>query len=88
MRLYTWRRIRLADEVGSNAILDAAGGEDGYGVAKSDRVIYRYKFNDSSTVIPGEVAPTKTLYAMIFSYVLVASKRGTADSIRGDVRRL
>jgi hypothetical protein len=30
-RLYTWRRARLADEVGSDAIPDTAGGEGGHG---------------------------------------------------------
>ena len=39
VRLYTWRRTRLADEVGSDAILDAAGGEGGHGVAKPDRIL-------------------------------------------------
>ena len=39
---YTWRRTGLADEVGSDAIPDAAGGEDGHGTAKPDRVIHRY----------------------------------------------
>jgi hypothetical protein len=31
VRLYTWRRTGLADEVGSDAIPDAAGGEGGHG---------------------------------------------------------
>jgi hypothetical protein len=33
-----------ADEVGSDAIPDTAGGEGGHGAAKSDRVIHRYIF--------------------------------------------
>jgi hypothetical protein len=36
---------RLADEVRSDAIPDAAGGEGGHGAAKPDGVIYRYVFN-------------------------------------------
>jgi hypothetical protein len=28
VRLYSWRRTGLADKVGSDAIPDAAGGED------------------------------------------------------------
>ena len=47
MRLYTWRRTGLADEVGSDAIPDAAGGEGGHGAAKPDGVIHRYVFNQS-----------------------------------------
>jgi hypothetical protein len=43
-RLYTWRRAGLADEVGSDAIPDAAGGEAGHGAAKLDPVIHRYVF--------------------------------------------
>ena len=42
MRLYTWRRTGLADEVRSDAIPDAAGGEGGHGAAKPDGVIHRY----------------------------------------------
>jgi hypothetical protein len=41
VRLYTWRRTGLADEVGSDAIPDAAGGEGGHGAAKPDCVIHR-----------------------------------------------
>jgi hypothetical protein len=42
VRLYTWRRTGLADEVGCDAIPDAAGGEGGHGAAKPDGVIPRY----------------------------------------------
>jgi hypothetical protein len=45
VRLYTWRRTGLADEVGSDAIPDTAGGEGGHGAAKPDGVIHRYVFN-------------------------------------------
>jgi hypothetical protein len=45
VRLYTWRRTGLADEVGSDAIPDAAGGEGGHGAAKPEGVIHRYVFN-------------------------------------------
>jgi hypothetical protein len=34
VRLYRWRRTGLADEVGYDAIPDAAGGEGGHGAAK------------------------------------------------------
>src|SRR3954465_4273122 len=34
MRLYIWRRTELTDEVRSDAIPDAAGGEGGHGAAK------------------------------------------------------
>jgi hypothetical protein len=44
VRLYTWRRTGLADEVGCDAIPDAAGGESGHGVAKPDGVIHRYVY--------------------------------------------
>ena len=44
MRLHTWRRAGLADEVGSDAMLDAAGGEGGHGAARPDRVIHRYTY--------------------------------------------
>ena len=43
VRLYTWRRTGLADEVRSDAIPDAAGGEGGHGAAKPDGVIHRYR---------------------------------------------
>ena len=43
-RLYTWPRVGLADEAGSDAIPDAAGGEGGHGAAKPDAVIHRYVF--------------------------------------------
>ena len=36
VRLYTWRRAGLADEVGCDAMPDAAGGEGGHGAAKPD----------------------------------------------------
>ena len=39
------RRTRPADEVGSDAIPDAAGGEGGHGAAKPEGVIHRYGFN-------------------------------------------
>jgi len=42
---YTWRRTGLADEVRSDAIPDAAGGEGGHGAAKPHGVIHRYVFN-------------------------------------------
>jgi hypothetical protein len=44
VRLYTCVRVRLADEVGSDAIPEAAGGEGGHGSAKPDRVIHRAPF--------------------------------------------
>jgi hypothetical protein len=37
-------KLELADEVGSDAIPDAAGGEGGHGAAKPDGVIHRYLF--------------------------------------------
>jgi hypothetical protein len=43
VRLYTWRRTGLADEVGSDAIPDAAGGEAGHGAARPHGVIHRYR---------------------------------------------
>jgi hypothetical protein len=42
VRLYTWRRTGLADEVRSDAIPDAAGGEGGHGAAKPEGVIHRF----------------------------------------------
>jgi hypothetical protein len=45
VRLYTWCRTGLADEVESDAIPDAAGGEGGLGAAKPEGVIHRYVFN-------------------------------------------
>src|ERR1700722_20746932 len=38
VRLYTRRSTGLADEVGSDAIPDVAGGEGDHGVAKPDRI--------------------------------------------------
>jgi hypothetical protein len=38
-------RARLADEGGSDAMPDAAGGEGGHGVARPEHVIHRYVFN-------------------------------------------
>jgi hypothetical protein len=43
--LYTWQRVGLADEAGSDAIPDAAGGEGGHGAAKPHGVIHRYRVN-------------------------------------------
>jgi hypothetical protein len=43
VRLYTWRRTGLADEVGSDTIPDTAGGEGGHGAAKPHGVIHRYR---------------------------------------------
>ena len=40
VRLYIWVKDR-ADEVGSDAIPDAAGGEGGHGAAKLDAVLHR-----------------------------------------------
>ena len=37
-----WQRAGLADEVGSDAIPDAAGGEGGHGAAKPEGVIHRF----------------------------------------------
>jgi hypothetical protein len=45
-RLYTWPRVGLADEAGSDAIPEAAGGEGGHGAARLDGVIHRYIFNE------------------------------------------
>jgi hypothetical protein len=45
VRLYTWPRAGLADEFGSDAIPDVAGGEGGHGAAKPERVIHRYRVN-------------------------------------------
>jgi hypothetical protein len=45
VRLYTWARLGLADEAGSDAMPDAAGGEGGHGPAKPDGVIHRYISN-------------------------------------------
>jgi hypothetical protein len=39
---HTWARVRLADEVGSDVMPDAAGGEGGHGAAKPHRVIHMY----------------------------------------------
>jgi hypothetical protein len=38
VRLYTWRRTGLADEVRSDAIPDVTGGEGGHGAAKPDGI--------------------------------------------------
>jgi hypothetical protein len=50
VRLYTWRRTGLADEVRSDAIPDTAGGEGGHGAAKPEGVIHRYVFNRQDTI--------------------------------------
>jgi hypothetical protein len=39
-----WQRVGLADEVGSDAIPDAAGGERGHEAARLHAVIHRYVF--------------------------------------------
>jgi hypothetical protein len=70
VRLYTWRRTGLADEVGSDAIPDAAGGEGGHGAAKPEGVIHRCLFNiyptklrlgDGEVVRPCPLSPLKWL---------------------------
>jgi hypothetical protein len=38
---YTWPKVGLADEAGSDAIPDAAGGEGGHGAAKPHGVVHR-----------------------------------------------
>jgi len=53
VRLYTWRRTGLADEVGSDAIPDAAGGEGGHGAARPDGVIHRYLQRCAPKVLSG-----------------------------------
>jgi hypothetical protein len=45
VHLYTWRRAGLADEAGSDAMPDAAGGEGGHGAARPHGVIHRCLFN-------------------------------------------
>ena len=47
----TWRRTGLADEVGSDAIPDAAGGEGGHGAAIPDGVNHSYVFYRPETAI-------------------------------------
>ena len=42
-----WQRAGLADEVGSDAIPDAAGGEGGHGAARLHGVIHRYVYHSS-----------------------------------------
>ena len=50
MRLYTWPKVGLPDEV---AMPDAAGGEGGHdGAAKPDRVIHRYISNHILPILP------------------------------------
>ena len=40
VRLYTWRRAGLADEVGFDAMPDAAGGEGSHGATKPQGVVH------------------------------------------------
>jgi hypothetical protein len=43
--VFIWGRVGLADEVGSDAIPHAAGGEGGHGAAKPEGVVHRYAVN-------------------------------------------
>jgi hypothetical protein len=47
-RLYTWLRVGVADEAGSDTIPNAAGGEGGHGAARPHPVIHRYVFYHSN----------------------------------------
>jgi hypothetical protein len=53
VRLYTWRRTGLADEVGSDAMPDAAGGEGGHGAATPDVATHTYLDSHSYTISIG-----------------------------------
>jgi hypothetical protein len=50
VRLYTWRRVRLTDEVGTDAMADAADDEGDHWVARPEGVIHRYIFK--RTLLP------------------------------------
>jgi hypothetical protein len=61
--LYTWPKVGLADEAGSDAIPDAAGGEGGHGAAKPHGVVHRYRVNPLfllQTAMPS--LPTRSLH--------------------------
>ena len=45
VRLYTWRRAELVDEVWFDAMLDATGGEVVTGPLKRKGVVHRYVVN-------------------------------------------
>ena len=53
------RRTGLADEVRSDAIPDAAGGEGGHGAARPDRVIHRYVRRQRSKVTDPPTLPKR-----------------------------
>jgi hypothetical protein len=44
MSLPTWARVGMADEVGSDAMLDPEGGEHGHQAATLDVIIHRKHF--------------------------------------------
>jgi hypothetical protein len=58
VRLYTWRRTGLVDEVRSDAIPDAACGEGGHGAARPDGVIHRYLFYLGKSLKSAQVSGT------------------------------
>jgi hypothetical protein len=66
-RLYTWPRVRLADEASSDAIPDAAGGEGGHGAAKPHGVIHRcLVYQKSETEVRRQTLKGQTAVLFLF----------------------
>jgi hypothetical protein len=70
------RRARQADEVGSDAIPDAAGGEGSRGAAKPEGVIHRYIFNSPQPEVGlGFVAKTASRTVTVTKMPALALRR-------------
>jgi hypothetical protein len=75
VRLYTWRRTALADEVRRHT--GRGGGEGGNGAAKPDGVIHRYVFNHT---VPARPIPKDTTHTQDIDTLLTDCAASSINS--------